>query len=166
MRRSTDRIEKRAMASAVKKDNTATKVIDSMLMDETEVKREAEEAAEEAKEEAAKEAEGLDEINEIIEETEKKGIMKKLDAEKEESKKESRKQKAASSAGEQKIYFEIQYTDHNVITDEIIEMVKKDWAAKSGTDSSKIKALAVYFKPEENHVYYVIDGEERGDFEL
>ncbi len=54
----------------------------------------------------------------------------------------------------------IQANGSEVITDELVEK------AKAAADVKNIKQVDVYVKPEVNKVYYVINGDTFGDFDL
>ncbi len=74
--------------------------------------------------------------------------------------------KTEKPAGSIALCFEIQYDDKAVKEEDIVKMAKQDWADKKTAGHDEIKKLDIYFKPEENHVYYVVNGSETGDFSL
>lgn len=59
----------------------------------------------------------------------------------------------------------VEYYDKQVEEKDIIARVKKAWT-KSGKKVGDIKEMDLYIKPEENAVYYVINGTETGAVEF
>ena len=59
----------------------------------------------------------------------------------------------------------VEYYGKQVEEKDIIARVKKAWT-KSGKKVGDIKEMALYIKPEENAVYYVINGTETGAVEF
>ena len=61
----------------------------------------------------------------------------------------------------------LQYGDKTVSYDEIVKHMKNVWKSELKRDAKDMKTMALYVKPEENRVYYVInDDEVIGSFEL
>lgn len=61
----------------------------------------------------------------------------------------------------------LQYGEKSISYDEIVQNMKNVWTNDFGKKIGDIKAMELYVKPEENKVYYVINGgEESGDFAL
>ncbi|MBR0163471.1 MAG: hypothetical protein IJQ12_02230 [Lachnospiraceae bacterium] len=60
----------------------------------------------------------------------------------------------------------LQYGDKTVTYDEIVQNMKNKWTYDYGKKISEIHSMELYVKPEEDKVYYVINGEESGDFGL
>lgn len=61
----------------------------------------------------------------------------------------------------------LQYGDKTVSYDEIVKRMKGVWKSELKRDAKDMKSMALYVKPEENRVYYVInDDEVIGSFEL
>ena len=65
--------------------------------------------------------------------------------------------KKASVKKELKVKAVVEYYGKQVSEKEIIANVKKAWT-KSGKKVGEIKTMDLYIKPEENAVYYVING--------
>ena len=55
----------------------------------------------------------------------------------------------------------VQAHDREVSMEEAIERVTEDWC-KSGNDRAELKEIAVYVKPEEAAIFYVINGKATG----
>lgn len=55
----------------------------------------------------------------------------------------------------------IQYADKQLGYDEIVKQVKDAWVFE-GNKINQIKSLDIYVKPEDNAVYYVINGDVNG----
>lgn len=67
------------------------------------------------------------------------------------------KSAAKTAAKEPFKKIEIQFHGNNVNVDDLIEKVKAAYAAE-GNSAATVKNIELYIKPEENMVYYVIDG--------
>lgn len=57
----------------------------------------------------------------------------------------------------------LQHGGRDVLEKDLIETAKKDWIA-AGHKKNDLKELALYIKPEENTVYYVVNGTDTGSF--
>ena len=55
----------------------------------------------------------------------------------------------------------VQAHDREVSMEEAIERATEDWC-KSGNDRADLKEIAVYVKPEEAGIFYVINGKATG----
>ena len=95
-----------------------------------------------------------------VTETQKEETVK---AEKASAKKAAPKKAAAKKEASQNVY--IQFNGKEVLTAEILELVKQAWVAE-GHRASSIKDLNVYVKPEESAAYYVINGKTTGKVEF
>ncbi|WP_408069963.1 DUF6465 family protein [Butyrivibrio sp. JL13D10] len=58
----------------------------------------------------------------------------------------------------------LQYSDKSVTYDTFIENAKNVWQYDMGRKVSEIKTLELYVKPEEQRVYFVVNGEVHSDF--
>ena len=136
-----------------------------------EVKKAAEKAA--VKPEAVQTAEAVQEAAK----TEKKkpgrkpsaakAAEKKTTVKKTAAKKTSEKETTTKTAGRKpavKATVEIQFGDSAQTTEELVKSAKDIWEYDLHRDPADFKTVELYVKPEENKVYYVINGEERGDF--
>jgi len=90
----------------------------------------------------------------------KKTDVKNAEANKAEPKKSIPKKKNAAKK-EVKINAIVEYRGKQVEEKAIVAAVKKAWT-KAGNRVGDIKAMEVYIKPEEDSVYYVINGSETG----
>lgn len=95
--------------------------------------------------------------------TEKKTPEKKAPAKKTTAKKTTTKKTTAKK--EIKVSTFVQYYGKQVEEKEIIANVKKAWTG-SGKKVGDIKTMELYIKPEENAVYYVVNGTETGSVEF
>lgn len=59
----------------------------------------------------------------------------------------------------------IQYREMELSSEQITEVIKKEWTAKEN-DMADLKKMDVYIKPEEKKAYYVINGQENGCIQL
>ena len=63
--------------------------------------------------------------------------------------------KAATKSPEKKVITKIQFAGDEFDADEIAELCKADYKAKT---NGHVRALTVYIKPEERTAYYVVNG--------
>ena len=68
--------------------------------------------------------------------------------------------KTARKAAEPKVKFVLQYAGKDVTCKQMMD------AAKSAWNGETMKEVVFYVKPEENRVYFVVNGEEAGSFEI
>lgn len=90
----------------------------------------------------------------------KKRILKKQAA----SAKEATVQQVVTKAEAQTALF-IQHGGNEVKTDEIVHRVNSEWK-HLGHDVKDLKNMNLYIKPEEDKVFYVINGEVTGSISL
>ena len=120
-----------------------------------EVKKAVEEnVVSEVKEVAAKVAPELKETVEKVVPEAKKTVEKATE-----------KVKKATAKKEIKTTLFVEYYGKQVQEKDMIASVKKAWT-KSGKKVADIKTMALYVKPEENSVYYVINGDSAGRVEF
>lgn len=79
--------------------------------------------------------------------------------------KATEKVKKATAKKEIKTSLFVEYYGKQVQEKDMIASVKKAWT-KSGKKVADIKTMALYVKPEENSVYYVINGDSAGRVEF
>ena len=72
----------------------------------------------------------------------------------------AKKAPAAKKTDAPKVSLTLQYLGKELTQEAMVEAVKAQW---TGAD---IKTLALYVKPEDNAVYYVVNGESTGKIEL
>jgi hypothetical protein len=77
-----------------------------------------------------------------------------------EVKKAAPKKAPAKKAAKPDVKFVLQYAGKDVTCKQMME------AAKSAWNGAEIKEVVFYVKPEENRVYFVVNGEEAGSFEI
>ena len=97
--------------------------------------------------------------------TEKKTPEKKAPAKKAATTAKKTTTKKTTAKKEIKVSTYVQCYGKQVEEKEIIASVKKSWT-KSGKKVGDIKTMELYIKPEENAVYYVINGTETGAVEF
>lgn len=88
---------------------------------------------------------------------EKKTTVKKTAAKKATAKTPGRKPAVKATV-------EIQFAGNTHTTEELVKSAKDIWEYDLHRDPADFKTVELYVKPEENKVYYVINDEERGDF--
>ena len=86
---------------------------------------------------------------------EKKETVKKVPAKKEEVKKEEVKESV-----------HIQFGGRSYATEELVKIAKDVWQYDLNQAPEDFKTVDLYVKPEENIVYYVINGEVQGSFNI
>lgn len=101
-----------------------------------------------------------------VEETvkvEKKPAAKKATKAEKEVKEVAEKKPAAKRTTKKavKTTFVVQAANKEVSMEEAITRVKEAWVA-TGNNEADIKEIAVYVKPEENAIYYVVNGDVTG----
>ncbi|MCR4901964.1 MAG: DUF6465 family protein [Butyrivibrio sp.] len=60
----------------------------------------------------------------------------------------------------------LQYGSEQATREELIQKAKDTYLSATGKKASDIKSLDLYVKPEENKVYYVVNNNETGDYNL
>lgn len=128
-------------------------------------KTEAKKAVEAKKDEVKKTTEAKKtEVKKAVET--KKAEVKKAPAKKTTAAKKPAAKKAAPAKAEIKVAVNLQFADKNITYDEIVQNAKNVWQYDKGQNVDDIKSLDLYVKPEEDRVYYVINGTENGNFAL
>ena len=77
-----------------------------------------------------------------------------------EVKKAAPKKAPAKKAAEPKVKFVLQYAGKDVTCKQMMDAAKSAWTGEA------MKEVVFYVKPEENRVYFVVNGEEAGSFEI
>ena len=77
-----------------------------------------------------------------------------------EVKKAAPKKTASKKAAEPKVKFVLQYAGKDVTCKQMMDAAKSAWTGEA------MKEVVFYVKPEENRVYFVVNGEEAGSFEI
>ena len=87
----------------------------------------------------------------------------KTTAKKPAAKKSTRK---IQNAGSFKSTVVLQYGEKSVPYDDLVKTVKDVWTKEYKKKIIDIQSVDLYIKPEENKVYFVINNETHGDFDL
>ncbi len=80
--------------------------------------------------------------------------------------KKTTKAAVSKTASTVKTSIRVQYNGKDVSTDDLIKEAKAAWSKETGKKAADLKSLDLYVKPEENMVYYVVNGNELGSFPL
>lgn len=115
----------------------------------------AEPAAEPKKEETKKAAKKT---------TTRKTTAKKTTAKKTTGKRGPAKKEAAPAKEAVKETLHLQFAGKAYTTDELVKIAKDVWKYDLNQKDSDFKTVELYVKPEENVVYYVINGDVTGNF--
>lgn len=103
---------------------------------------------------------------ETVEVEEKPAKATKAKAEKEEKEVAEKKPAAKRTTKKAvKTTFVVQAAGKEVSMEEAVERVKEAWTA-AGNKAADLKEIAVYVKPEENAIYYVVNGDVTGKVEF
>ncbi|MFT3985755.1 MAG: DUF6465 family protein [Lachnospiraceae bacterium] len=97
-------------------------------------------------------------------EVKKATAAKKTDSKKEEVKKTAEKKKPAAKRETVKEGFYVQFSGKDLEQSDVIRQAKEDY--KTAGNKAGIKSIDVYVKPEESAVYYVVNGDVKGRFEV
>ena len=103
----------------------------------------------------------IPEVKKVVEETVVPEVKEAVENVVPEAKKTVEKVKKAVAKKEIKTSLYVEYYGKQVQEKDMIASVKKAWT-KSGKKVGDIKTMALYVKPEENSVYYVINGDSAG----
>lgn len=97
--------------------------------------------------------------------TAKRGPAKKTAAEKKTTvKKETVKKEKAAEKEAVKAAFHLQFAGKSYTTEDLVKIAQDVWHYDLGREVEDFKTVELYVKPEENVVYYVINGEVNGNF--
>jgi len=95
---------------------------------------------------------------------EKKTTEKKTTEKETAVKKTAEKKSAAKKAAEIKSGICIQFSGKSYSQDELLKMAKDVWEYDLNQKADELVSVDLYVKPEENTVYYVMNGEFNGSF--
>ncbi len=95
----------------------------------------------------------------------KAAAEKKTAAEKPAAEKKAPARKTAKSA-EPTAEIEIQFSGKEYTMEKLVAIAKDVWQYDLGGKPEDFKTVKLYVKPEENAVYYVINGEKKGSFAI
>ncbi len=79
-------------------------------------------------------------------------------------KKETTKKEAPAKKAEVQESLHIQFDGKSYAAEELVKSAKDIWKFDLNQDEKDFKSVELYVKPEENTVYYVINGDVRGSF--
>ena len=128
-----------------------------------------------AKETAVEKSEAVKTVAKAAEKTVKaaektvKEAAKKVEAVKEETKKTVAKAAEKKTATEKKAVKEtvyLQYMGKEVDKDDLMKQIKEIWTKQMKRKVGEMKSVTLYLKPEENKVYYVVNGDVTGSLEI
>lgn len=121
---------------------------------------------------SAKKADEVKQAPKAAEKTEEKAAVKTAAVKKAAEKKPAAKKTAVKKTAETKAEAQepvssviLQYAGREVQAEDWTRRAKEAWTA-AGKAEKEIKAIKLYVKPEENMVYYVVNEEMTGSFEL
>lgn len=96
----------------------------------------------------------------------KPAAEKKETAKKETAKKETVKKETAAKKAEVKEAIHIQFGGRAYSSEDLVKIAKDVWVYDLNQEEKNFKSVELYVKPEENMVYYVINGEVQGNFNI
>ena len=82
------------------------------------------------------------------------------------AKKETVKKETAAEKTEVKESLHIQFNGKSYASEELIKIAKDVWVFDLNQEEKDFKSVELYVKPEENVVYYVINGSVQGSFNI
>lgn len=95
---------------------------------------------------------------------EKKAEEKKVVEKKAPAKKETVKKAAPAKKAAVKETLHVQFSGKTYTTEDLVKIAKDVWKYDLNKAESDFKTVDLYVKPEENAVYYVINGDVKGSF--
>ena len=81
-------------------------------------------------------------------------------------KKETVKKEAPAKKAAVKETIHLQYADKEYTSEDLVKIAKDVWKYDLNQKVGDFKTVELYVKPEENKVYYVINGDVTGDFDI
>lgn len=104
-------------------------------------------------------------VEETVKVEKKAAKATKAKAEKEEKAAEKKPAAKRTTKKAVKTTFVVQAAKKEVTMEEAIDRVKADWIA-NGNEEKDLKEIAVYVKPEDEAIYYVVNGDVTGKVEF
>lgn len=98
--------------------------------------------------------------------TTRKTTAKKTTAKKAPAKKAAAEKKAPAKKAAVKETVTVQFAGKDYTTEDLVNIAKDVWKYDLNQKVSDFKSVELYVKPEESLVYYVINGEVKGDFHI
>lgn len=74
--------------------------------------------------------------------------------------------RTAKKAAEVKGNVTVQFSGKSYSTEELVKIAKDVWKYDLGKDEADFKSVELYVKPEESSVYYVVNGDVTGSFNI
>lgn len=71
-----------------------------------------------------------------------------------------------SEESDAKVSIVLQYGDKNVAYDDLVQNAKNKFQYDMNGNAEAVKEISLYVKPEENKVYFVMDNDVSGDYDL
>ena len=96
----------------------------------------------------------------------KKAEEKKTETKKTPGRKPALRKPAASKKTAVKETIYLQYLGKEINKDDIVKQVKEVWTKQMKNKVGDLKSVDLYLKPEENAVYYVINGDVTGSLNI
>ncbi len=96
--------------------------------------------------------------------TTRKTAAKKAPAKKTAAEKKTTEKKETVKKEAVKATFHLQFAGKSYTTDDLVKIAKDVWKYDLNQKAGDFKTVELYVKPEENVVYYVINGEVTGNF--
>lgn len=95
-----------------------------------------------------------------------KTAAKKTTAKKTAAKTTAKKTTTRKAATKPNVMIEIQYSYKHISNDELVQKSLDNYQYDLKGDSTKVKKLSIYVKPQEDKAYYVVDDKISGDIDI
>ena len=105
-----------------------------------------------------------EEVKEIVQHTEEVKETVKKETAKAEEKATAKKSAAKKTPIKETVY--VQYLGKEINHQDIVKQVKEVWTKQLKKKVGDMKSITIYFKPEENTAYYVINDDVKGSISL
>ena len=105
-----------------------------------------------------------EEVKEIVQHTEEVKETVKKETAKAEEKATAKKSAAKKTPIKETVY--VQYLGKEINHQDIVKQVKEVWTKQLKKKVGDMKSITIYFKPEENTAYYVINDHVKGSISL
>lgn len=115
---------------------------------------------------AAKVEEKKVEAKKVVEENKAAPAKKAAAPKKETAKKAAPAKKETTAKAATKVSVNLQFAGKEYKAEDFEKMAKDVWQYDLGKKVADLKSVDLYVKPEENKVYYVMNGDVTGDFDI
>lgn len=78
----------------------------------------------------------------------------------------ARKSREKNRETQVRTYMRIQFSDRDYAEDDLFQTAREVWTRDLGRDPADLESIDLYVKPEESRVYYVMNGDQTGSFEI